>query len=65
MVTDLENRGLLKLTQGRGTEVYTAGEVVRHLKRVAEVKSGIDSKMCFDSCFCILYSFPPILSSFL
>ena len=42
MVKDLEKRGLLKLAQGSGTEVYAAGEVVRYLKRIAETESGTD-----------------------
>jgi DNA-binding transcriptional MerR regulator len=42
MVADLERRGLLKLSQGSGTEVYTAGEVVRYLKRLAQTESGAD-----------------------
>lgn len=42
MVTELEKRGLLKLTQGSGTQVYTAREVVGYLKRLAETQSGAD-----------------------
>jgi hypothetical protein len=42
MVMDFEKPGLLKLSQGSGTEVCTAGEVVRYLNRIAETESGTD-----------------------
>lgn len=42
MVQDFEKRGVLKLTKGSGTPVYTAGEVVRYLKRLAETRSKAD-----------------------
>lgn len=42
MAKHLEKRGLLKLTQGRGTEVYTAREVVNYLRQVAETEAGAD-----------------------
>jgi hypothetical protein len=38
MVTDLEKRGLLKLTKVRGTDVYTAAAVVDYLKQKAEAR---------------------------
>lgn len=38
MVRDLERRGLLKLTKGTGSEVYTAAAVVDYLKQRAEAR---------------------------
>jgi hypothetical protein len=40
MVKQLEKRGLLKLTKGSGTEVYTAREVVSYLKRLLRLNRG-------------------------
>lgn len=42
MVRHLEKRSLLRSTKGRGTEVYTAREVVRYLKRTTDAQSGSD-----------------------
>lgn len=42
MVKRLQKRGLLTLTQGSGTEVYTAREVVNYLKRIAQSEASAD-----------------------